>query len=495
MSRALSRKTEAIDSLIARFRPTFALDLRSLAVCRMAVGLMVIGDLLSRGSTFRLHYTDLGILPREALYTFGLQRFPSLYSASSWGPYLVALFLCHGGVALLLALGYQTRLTGALTWYFTVALQGRNFLVNNGGDPLLASVLFWGMFLPWGEVFSLDRVARRRRGEPELKGLEIYSGATVVFVLQPLMIYWVSVFHKMEPVWLSGDVLYYAFQNDLYSYPFVRSLLPHTEVLKFLTYATLAWEFVGPFFLLSKRPRLRLFACLVFVLMHLNFGLFLRLGLFAFSPTLYLIALLPAFVWTGARTRRIESFFRELGRRTSRLSEPRPTKPLQLGRDASYALCVLFFYVVLIAVGQDPRVGRITPKSFEWVAHVTGLYQRWSVFVNLPKILDGWLVVEATTADGRKVDLFQGNDPVDWEKPSTPLSRYNSFRWPTPIVVVTADRRLQPFFVRALVLDWERGHPEDHIVKARYIFMTESTKPNFEATQVQRVVHWEGDPR
>ncbi len=494
MSGVGSAKT-IFDRLVERCRPTFTLDLRSLALCRIAVGLVVMGDLIGRASVFRMHYTDYGILPREALYSFGLQRFPSLYSASSWEPYLVGLFVLHGMAALLLALGYQTRVTCALTWYFTVALQGRNFLVNNGGDPLLASVLFWGMFLPWGEVFSLDRQARRRRGEPELATFQVYSGATVVFLLQPVMIYWVSVFHKMEPVWLNGEVLYYAFQNDLYSYEFVKSLLPYTKCLKFLTYATLAWEFIGPFFLLSSRPRRRLFACSAFMVMHLSFGLFLRLGLFAFSPSLYLLALLPSIVWSRARAQRWNQVFEAIAVRLPSHLEPRWTKPLVLGRDTSYGLCVLFFYVFLVALGQDTRVGRITPKAFEWVAHVTGLHQRWTVFVNLPQILDGWLVVEATMSDGREVDLFQGHDPIDWKKPKTPLSRYTSFRWPTPIVVVTADRRLQPFFVRALVLDWEREHPEDHVVKARYVFMKELTKPDFQAVETQRVVHWEGDPR
>ncbi len=480
---------------------TFGLDLRSLALCRIATGLVLIGDLISRATTFRLHYTDLGMLPRQAMYEIGIARFPSLYMASGWEGFVALLFLLHGLAALVLTLGYQTRLTSVVVWYLTISLQQRLYMANNGGDTVIALLLLWGMFVPWGERLSLDAAGKGPEGtgfegETEAEGERALTPGTALFALQMPVVYWLSVFHKFEPVWLDGNVLYYAFQSDFYSRPLARLLLPYTALMKGLAYLTWAWEGIGPFLLLSSRWRLRLFACLAFMGMHLSFGLFLRIGTFALSPSLFLIALLPGEFWNfrivrEAARRWNAGLVRLAGRGGSRrayLGAPRWT------REGKAALFVLFLYGSMIALGQDSRVGRLVPSGLDWLAQLTGAYQRWSVFVNLPEVPDGWFVVEGRLSDGREVDLFQGFTPVRWDKPPTPYSRYDSFRWPTPMVVITGDARFRPWFVRALALDWEAEHPGQKVTWARLNWMREKTAPDWADTPAQRHILWEGDP-
>ncbi len=45
----------------------FAIDIRSLALMRICLGLLLLTDLISRSRTLVAHYTDQGILPRKVL--------------------------------------------------------------------------------------------------------------------------------------------------------------------------------------------------------------------------------------------------------------------------------------------------------------------------------------------------------------------------------------------------------------------------------------------
>lgn len=466
------------------------IDLRSLALCRITAGLVIIGDLLSRWPDFFIHYTDQGILPRQLLYEAGVVRFPSLHFMSGSELYLAFLFFVHALVGLSLSAGYHTRWSGFLAWYLTLSLQERCFMANNGGDRVLATVLFWGMFLPWGESLSID-AAQRKDQTPST--YQVRSVATAIFCFQPVSLYLISVFHKIEPTWLSGKVLHYALQSDFYAYPLSWGLLAHPQVMTGLAYTTLAWECVGPFLLLSTNPYLRGSACLGFSLMHLSFGLFLRIGIFSFSPLLYMIGIAPSAVWqtrVGARLQKgLEDIVNSLAPRCPQTR----SLPMKGRLSTDFVLGALFLYASAISIFQDERFKTILPEKITAVAHLTGLYQRWTVFVDTPQIFDGWIVVEAVLADGRRVDIFQGHDPVRWGKPDTPYHRYRSFRWPTPLAIISDDRVFFRPFVQALAKDWQRDHRDDHVVWARFVLFRETPWLDYQTPSVQRHNLWEGN--
>lgn len=465
---------------------TAALDLRSLALARIGAGCVVLADLASRLPNFRLHYTDGGILPRELIYEQAGFRFPSAYAMSDWHPYLIALFVLHALAGLSLALGYRTRTATAVAWYLTLSLQERCFMANNGGDKVLATLLFWGLFLPWGQRLSID--------SPKTTEGRAHSMATAIVLLQPVSIYLISVFHKLEPTWLQGKVLHYALQSDFYAYPLARQLLPYPSLLTALAYGTLTWEMLGPFLLLSPSWRLRALACGGFAAMHLSFGLFLRIGLFALTPSLYLLALLPSELWDTVPFQRLARTVQNTLTRVARYlpSPPAPSPPPD-GPALRLALGMLFLHSTSIALGQDARLRGRTSEGYESLAYLTGLHQRWTVFVDTPNIFDGWLVVEAQLQDGRQVDLWQGNDPVRWDKPATPYARYGSFRWPTPLALISEDARFFGPFVKALARDWRRDHPADRVLWARLVLFREQAWLDYRRPTVTRLTLWEGN--
>ena len=66
----------------------FGIDFRSLALFRMGLALLIISDLINRGSDLKAHYTDWGLLTRSVL----LEKF--------WKPWNFSIHLLNGLVEL-----------------------------------------------------------------------------------------------------------------------------------------------------------------------------------------------------------------------------------------------------------------------------------------------------------------------------------------------------------------------------------------------------------
>jgi hypothetical protein len=52
--------------------------------------------------------------------------------------------------------GYYTKTASFLTWILTLSLHNRNYLVLHGGDVLQRVILFYALFLPLGDCYSID---------------------------------------------------------------------------------------------------------------------------------------------------------------------------------------------------------------------------------------------------------------------------------------------------------------------------------------------------
>ena len=473
-------------------RRIFSLDLRSLAACRIATGLVILVDVLVRAKEFRLFYTSSGILPRLALFEINPPTFPVAHLLSDMTLFQVLLFALHALAAIALMVGYRTRLATVLCWYLCHSLMLRNYLVNNGGDNVLVCMLFWCMFLPWGERASLDALARTHSDPPPQS---VFSVASVGLINQVVLIYWVSVYFKMESTWLSGQAVYYALQSDLYSQPTRHWLLPYPQMLQALCYLTLIWELVGPLLLLSPWPWLRVLALIPFSLMHFSFGFFLRLGIFAFSPQLNFLAMLPGGVWTRLGRRWSSQPWQRWGQQLNGwLSTPDPGPGWQVPSQwwAPGLALMLYSWMSGLSNDQTARPNPLVPRSLTWVGEWTGLRQRWSVFVKLPENTDGWVLVEGQLEDGSTVDLFQGRDPFTWKKPVPVSELHPNFRWPTPLLTICSAPHLQPWFVQALAWDWNDRHPTRKVRSARLYMVIEPSLPDYRDSppQSRKLLDW-----
>ncbi|HEU5074016.1 MAG TPA: hypothetical protein VFU02_07580, partial [Polyangiaceae bacterium] len=158
---------ERLRALVQRAKPflleNYGLDTRALGVYRILLGSMLIYDLTSRALYMTAHYTDDGFMPRERL--LGGWSNPLFYSFHNWGGDLTSqtlLFGFAGVIALMLLVGYQTRVATILSYILLTSVQGRNYLILQGGDDILRTMLFWSMFVPLAARFSVDAVLRGR---------------------------------------------------------------------------------------------------------------------------------------------------------------------------------------------------------------------------------------------------------------------------------------------------------------------------------------------
>lgn len=272
------------------------LDLRSLALFRIGLAILIIVDLIVRILDLRAHYTDFGVLPRNLAIEF----FPNLWSLhlfSGVAFFQIILFLLSGIFAVALLIGYQTRLSTILSWIFLVSLQQRNPLINNSGDIEFHLLLFWGMFLPLGACYSVDSALNLASNKLPKR---IVSGATIALTAQICFIYWFAWVLKSDPIWkVEGSAVYYALSLERYATPIAKYLLNFPELLKFLNFATLWIELLGPFFLFMPifTQSFRLFAVISFICLHIGFRLGLTIGLFYLISSVAWLVFIPSFVW------------------------------------------------------------------------------------------------------------------------------------------------------------------------------------------------------
>src|ERR671921_1094735 len=155
---AAPKHTTAGRRVRAKIVEIFGADLRSLAVFRIVLALLAFADLAIRSADLYPHYTDAGIMPRTVLveeissqwaFSLHLMNGGSLFQALLFG---VAALAAFG-----MLVGYRTRLMTFVVWALLLSIQLRNPLLNGSESPMLRTLFFWGMLLPLGAYWSVDR--------------------------------------------------------------------------------------------------------------------------------------------------------------------------------------------------------------------------------------------------------------------------------------------------------------------------------------------------
>lgn len=132
------------------------LDLRSLALFRVALAGATLADLACRVGAAHAFYSDAGLLPRAAQLALADPASLSLHLAGGATGFILALLLIQCLLALMVLAGARTRLATTLSFVLLVSLNARNPLVLLPGDALLAALWFWALFLPLSARWSLD---------------------------------------------------------------------------------------------------------------------------------------------------------------------------------------------------------------------------------------------------------------------------------------------------------------------------------------------------
>lgn len=303
----------------------FYLDLRSLALMRVVLGLVIVLDICVRASSLKVHYTDAGVMPRYAAAEHFLADWNvSIYMISGHWAVIGLLFLIHAFFGLMFMFGWRTRLATVACWVLAISLQNRNPLVLDSGDMLLRMLLFWGMFLPLGARFSLDRVFQRDRQQPPVR---IMSAATMAVISQMIIVYlFIAIQRDFNEHWYRDYTAgMYALHVDHFATRLGIFLRDFPTLVMFLTACTAWLELLGPWLVLVPRSATRLGlklhvvarvgAIFSLIAMHMSLSFILELGLFSIITSAGWAALLPSEFWDHIkrwmpRARRIRLRFR-----------------------------------------------------------------------------------------------------------------------------------------------------------------------------------------
>jgi len=410
-------------------------DPRALAAFRIAVGALILVDLLLRARSLRAFYTDAGVLPRPALReAFPLFSRLSIHALSGAAWVQVALFCLAGAAALALLVGYRTRLALLISWVLLVSLQARNPFVLNGGDVLLRRVTFWALFLPLGARWAVD--ADRRAAD------RVVGVASAAVLLQVVVVYPVNAVLKLQgEEWLAGEAVRYVFSLDQFTTPLGAALTGAPTLLRVAAWGWLALVCASPLLVLAT-GRARAALAALFVGAHLGMFATMHLGLFPLVAVAALLPFFPPFVWDAVE------------RRVAPLASALPpvSSPRRLALPASVerwrgpaARTVVAVLLVLVLVWDAPGLsaavvgdGPPAPAS-----------ERWDMFAPEPLSVDGWYVVPGTLASGERVDAFRGG-PVSWDRPPNLASTYPSDRWRKYLANVYRGDARAADFARAL---------------------------------------------
>ncbi len=469
-----------------------SVDLRSLAAFRIGLGVLLLIDIGLRAADLTAHYTDAGVLPRRLLTSLGDPLHVSLYLAGGSRLWVGALFALTMAAAVSLLLGYRTRSATVLAWVLLVSLHNRNPRILNGGDTLLRLLLFWGMFLPLGARFSVDR----RRSEPPDRRHEHelwFGGPSIALVLQIVMLYAFSATLKTGRDWWQGTAAFYALSLDSFTTPLGQWLSQFPSALRVGTYATLLTEWAAPILILSPLCFVasRAVVLVALVLMHLGVAATLRLNLFPWVDVVALAPLVPAAMWDRLAARASPPALAE--------AESAPPLPTQTRAATQVIALALIGYVALWNLQSVPDSPIMLRGAWKLPARVLRIDQKWKLFAAKPTRVDGWFVIPGVLEDGAAVDVYGHSEaPVSWERPARVSDTYRSPRWRKYLLFLRRPRNVsyREYYARYLCRDWNAGRVPGRALRSLEIFfMEELSAPPGTVPEVRKVALWHQDCR
>ena len=421
----------ASEGMPTPIRDRLGIDSRAIGAFRVALGLVLLVDVLSRARHLRALYTDAGIVPRSVvLAEYGGPYELVLSLPDPWYP--VLLFPIGVVCALALIAGRRPRLSVFAGLLVVLLLQMRNPYVLNGGDVLMRLLFIWGLFLPYDDTALGGQ------------GRQIFTISTVGLALQPLLVYAVNATHKLDSeMWLAGDAVATVLATEQYTYllgSVAGDVLAGTGLLVAANYIWVLMLVTSPLLLLST-GRLRTALVSLFALFHVGMLLTVSVGHFPLVSLAALVVLYPpsAWDWAGSVAARVRERFGGDALGLGELPRVRSTTAGLSGRSAGVpdqfasAAQVLIFTVVpavlvtfslLSAAGA---VGVPTPEQTDQAVETADFGQDWQMFAPNPPDSNWWIATPAERPDGTSVDAFHDR-PFAADSPKQ-ANQIASSRW------------------------------------------------------------------
>ncbi|MBB4603064.1 hypothetical protein HNQ93_003853 [Hymenobacter luteus] len=498
-------------ALYSVLRRPFEVDLRALALLRAAVAVVLLLDIGIRSTDLEAHYSNMGVLPLPVLLQHNWTPYQfSLHASSGLWQVQAVLFLLAAAAAVALFLGYRTRLMTLLSWVLLVSVQNRNPLILQGGDDLLRMLLFWGFFLPWGRVYSLDS-----RGKPLPATMQYASAATLAYVVQLALVYWCTALLKSSPEWREqGTALYYALSLDQVLLPGGRLLYPYPGLMQALTWVTFYTELLLPFvlFIPWRVPWWRLLFVGVMYGFHLGISLTLFVGLFFLINMASVLGLLPGSAMDWLERRLVPAYQRLGPRVAARLRQPWGSRlvglrgAVRLRIETAFELSAgarallrstreglvlgLLAYVCWWNLDSIVRPEWAMRPSMRWLGYLIRTDQHWGMFA--PSVFkdDGWYILDGTTTTGQHLDLNRQGRPTTSRKPASVVALFRNDRWRkySENYLFVDNSYMRPYYCNYLLRIWHEDPTHPPLRQLEVIYMKEVSLPDYKVAGPTREV-------
>lgn len=373
---------------------------KALASFRIALGSLLLIELVLRFRFLHPFYSDDGTLPTDLL----MERVDDLYR-------YVCLH-CHFGslqaqqgllcvqvlVMVAFTIGYRTKLASILSWYLYLSLTLRNTWMNYILDRYFHYLLFLSMFLPLDEHWALKTPPKRQHDGKQTVSW-IISPGTIALKCLILWIYYDAGMGKyMDQGW--------SFHAD--PLPALDTYARHTLVAQYV------YAILGPFGLRCLTPivvYIELFAAPVTLIAQyfnqqslamLSIGLIvsLHIGISLTLRNSTLLSLVACVAWV-------------------------PLMPLVVSQDsirtvriAKLQQCTLPMLLIGGMICGCLWLETISQACDQSVKHIwsTLLHNRWNVFVGAEEYVT-WEIAPGELQDGSIVDVWGRREHVNWNLP------------------------------------------------------------------------------
>jgi len=473
----------------------FSIDFRSAALYRMLLGMYVVFDAVNRISLTPTFYSDTGLFPRSAVPLEHFEHavhFHGLFlSGSGW---FAALFFTVMAIAgLCLFIGFKTRAATVLCWFLFCNAIVRDGLTTNSGDILLIQLLFWGMFLPLGRVFSLDSRIEDIQIRPKIH-LHFLAASVGLYVQFVLIYITTGMFKGQYHSWLDGTHLYITFSRFEYMTPLAFLIYPWYDLLAFLTKLTLILELFGPllFFIPFYFLFFRMTGILLFLGLQVSILLTMNVGFFPIASIAGIIVFLPTGFWKKVRkisyAKREEETGKEGIERHNDKFKKINNSPTQTAA-VNLFLTTVIIYITAWNLSELP--GRYSlSDTLKKPGYFLKLDQRWAMFSSTVFYAQ-YYSVPATYSDGTTTDLLK-----DLKKELNSSEEYHhivfkNFRWRKFLAERIYSSKyifLRPHLIDYLVREYGDEQKGRTIVKVDYVAHRHYIGNWYDHSEVEEIV-------
>lgn len=260
----------------------------TLAVFRIAFGLVAFGWTATLGPNLASFYGPHGILPHD------IPDGPGAWGVlSSWHGLaaVVVLYVVMLVASAALTIGLFSRLAAIVLWAGIVSFEHRNFLVSNSGDGLVRNLAFFCALSPSGEALSVDRLRKARDRFWEFPARAPWALRLVQ--LQLSIGYLTAVWDKSgNPLWRNGTAVSYSLRiQDIHRFT-TPALITHSVTLtELLTYGTLVSELALGILVWNRK--LRPWVLFIGLCLHLSIDYWILVGFFSYAILCGYLAFTP----------------------------------------------------------------------------------------------------------------------------------------------------------------------------------------------------------